>query len=455
MKTLIIGGGVVGYNIASRLVEEGHDVTVVDADPSALERIDSHLDVSIIRGFGSRPDVLADADVKNVEMVVAVTNSDEVNMVACMNAGLMSQASVVKVARVRDPSYTDDQFLADDTYGIDLMLNPEQVTADRIASLLRYPGITDVSDFADGKVKLIGIRISPTSPFSGLRLMELRQRFPDSGFIVGAVVRSGDVIIPRGETVILPGDEVYLVTAIEDVDDALASAGLVTNPVRRVMILGGGRIGEFLALGLESRGIKPKIIEPDRERAVTLADRLPETTVIHGSPTDADLLMEENAGEMQAVVICSASEETNLMAALLAHQMGPSRIIAITNVVEYRTLIKTVGIDACLSPRLIAVSSILRFIRKGRVVAVQALGDGDAAEVLEFEAQLSSEAVGRALRDIRVPRGALIAAIVREETVLIPRGTTVIEEGDHIVVLAQKDAVGRVSQLLRSQEAGS
>ena len=165
--------------------------------------------------------------------------------------------------------------------------------------------------------------------------------------------------------------------------------------------------------------------------------------------------MEENAGEMQAVVICSASEETNLMAALLAHQMGPSRIIAITNVVEYRSLIKTVGIDACLSPRLIAVSAILRFIRKGRVVAVQALGDGDAAEVLEFEAQLSSEAVGRELRELRVPRGALIAAIVRNETVLIPRGATVIEEGDHIVVLAQKEAVGSVSQLLRSQEAGA
>ena len=298
------------------------------------------------------------------------------------------------------PTYLDPE-----SHDIDLMLNPESVTAAKILRLLRYPGVTDVTEFADGRVKLLGVRLNATSPFVGLQLVELGQAYPDASFIIGAVSRSGDVIIPRGDTRLLEGDEVYLVAAAEDVDEALKCAGVVPNPVRRVLILGGGRIAEFLAEGLQQEGLRPKLIEPDRRRANALAERLPKAIVIHGSPTDADLLMEENAGDMQAVVICSESEETNLMSALLAHRMGPARIIATTNVVEYRSLIKTLGIDACLSPRLIAVSSILRFIRKGRVVAVQALGDGDAAEVLEFEAQLSSEAIGRELRSLPIPRG--------------------------------------------------
>ena len=452
MKTLIIGGGVVGAKIADRLVREGHDVTIVDPDSIALERISSHLDVRVVSGSGALPRVLHDANMKNTDMVVAVTNSDEINIVACMNAGMLRSSETIRIARVRDPSFSDTTLLDENPYGLDLMINPEHATAERILALLHYPDVTEISEFAEGLVRLIGLRVSALSPLSGVRLIEMTQRFPDAQFNVAALVRSGDVLIPRGDSVILPGDEIYLVTAAEDVESTLTVVGISTNPLRRILILGGSLIGEFVAKGLEKNGITPKLIESDLDRAMALADLLETTTVIHGSPTDTTLLLEENAGEMHAIIICDEREETNLMAALLTRQMGNSRIISTTSEFAYGSVIKTIGIDVCLSPRMLAVSAILRFIRDGRVIAVQAIGDDDAAEVLEFEAHLSSEAVGKPIQEIRLPRGATIAALVRNETVLIPRGPTVIDEGDHVVVFVQTNAIHAVEKLLRQRE---
>ena len=449
MRTIIIGAGVVGLNIASRLVDEGHDVTVVDTDQGALDRISNSLDVNTVRGHGSHPKVLLSAMIQTAQMIVSVTDSDEVNMIACVNAGVLGDSELIRIARVREPSYSHPDILDADPYGLNLIINPEQETAHRISALLRYPNVTEMLEFAEGRVHLVGVRVTSISPLAGIRLLEIRDRFSRVEFLIAAITRGDEVIIPTGATVVLPGDEVHIVTRSKETEAVLSNVGIKVTPVKRVMIIGGSRTGLALATFLERRGLVPKLVESDERKANELAEMLTSTVVIHGSPTDTRLLNEENASEMNTFVACDDREETNLMAALLGREMGAKRIIVTTNEPEYRPLIKSAGADVCLSPRMVAVSSILHFIRRGRVVAVQALGDGEAAEALEFEAQLASDAVGVPLRELNLPRGALIAALVREDSVLIPGGDTVINAGDHVVVLSRQEAVHPVERLLQ------
>ncbi|MEE2788770.1 MAG: Trk system potassium transporter TrkA [Myxococcota bacterium] len=449
MKTLIIGAGVVGFNIAERLSQEGHDVTVVESNSRALDRIKEHLDVRGLRGYGSQPDILMKAGIGDAEMIVAVTDSDEVNMIACINAAILSRRDIIKIARVREASYCDDQILNAPQIAIDLVINPERVTAEKILGLLRYPAVTEITEFAGGLVQMIGLRIAPTSPLAGVRLVEFSERFPAHDFIVVALLRDREVIIPRGNDVILPGDEAFLTFKTSDSAQVLDLLGIHMVPMNRVMILGGTEVGRFLTAGLIQAGIYPKLIEPDAEVAEAIAAQYPEAIVVHGSPTDGDLLLEENAGEMHTVVACAPDEEVNVMASLLIRRLGSSRIIMTTSHLEYGTLIKSIGVNVCLSPRHIAVSSILRFIRHGRVVSVQAIGDKQSAEALEFEAQPASDVVGKPLHELRLPAGSIIAALVHDGEVVMPIGSTVIEQGDHVVVMARQAAIPHVEHLLQ------
>ena len=453
MKTLIIGAGIVGANIAVRLVEEGHDVTLIDPDAGRLKEVTDQLDAGGLCGHGSHPRTLKLAGIESVDMVIAVTDSDEVNMMACMNASLLGQTEAIRVARVREPSYREAYEQEEDRGFIDLILNPEQVTAEKVLALLRYPGVTEVLEFADGKVSLVGTHVKPDSPLAGLRLQELADRFPTWEFLVVAIERNGELIVPRGHDVILPGDEILLALRSEEIEGVLEDVGIAISPISRVMIVGGTPLARFLAQGLEARHIKPKLIESDREVAADLAQHLPDTVVIHGSPTDGVLLLEENVGEMQAVITCSAREEVNLMAALLARRMGAGRIISTTNQTDYKPVMRAVGVDVCLSPRLSAVSAILRFVRQGHVVSTQAIGSDEHAEALEFEVDSDSPAVRKSLQSWRSPTGALVAALVRDGLVLIPRGQTIIETGDRLLVVTRQDVVHDVEALLQHPAA--
>ncbi len=449
MKILVAGAGEVGFNIAARLVNEGHDVVLVERNESALERATEGLDIQGLRGHGARPSVLEEAGIAECEMLVAVTDSDEVNIVACLNAAILGRPDMIKIARVRDQSYLDPRIFGDERVTIDLAINPERLSADKILGILRYPAVIEMAEFAEGRVQLIGIEVRATSPLAGLRLLDLPDRSLEAEVLVAAIRRDDRIIIPRGTDVILPGDDLYLTAASDDVGKVLSTCGIRVQPVNRVAIFGGSKVGRFLAADLCARGIKPKLFEPDPRLARWVAEQLPEAVVIHGNPTDADLLAEENIGEMQAVVACGRDEEVNVMSALLARRLGAGRIIATTNRSDYQPLIKAIGFDVCISPRLLAVSSIMHYIRHGRVVAVRALGDDQQAEALEFEAQLTSDAVGTALRDLKLPPGVVIAAIVRGRTVLVPRGQTVIEEGDHVLVVARTSAIAEVERMLQ------
>ncbi len=448
MKILIVGAGQVGFNIAGRLVAEGHDVVLIERDEAILNRAIEGLDIQGLRGHGARPRVLEEAGIAQADMLVAVTDSDEVNMVACLNAAILGRKDIIKIARVRDESYIDPRIFGDARVAIDLALNPEKVSADKILNLLRFPEVTEVVDFAEGRLQLLGLTIKPTSPLAGMRFFDLGDRFRDVELLIAALHRDHKVIIPRGPDVVLPGDEAYIVARTEEVDTMLQAVGVSVAPVRRVMIAGGTKIGRFIAHDLTRRGIKPKIIEPDPRLARWIAEELPEAVVLNGRPTDADLLIEENVGEMQAFIACSRDEEANVMSAMLARRLGARRALVTTNRADYQPLMKSIGIDVCISPRLVAVSSILHYIRHGRVLAVRSLGEHQDAEAMEFEAQLTSDAVDTPLRDLKLPRGALVAGIQRGDQVIIPRGDTRIQEGDHVLVVAVKSAIAQVEKML-------
>lgn len=449
MKILIVGAGEVGYNIAARLVDEGHDVVLIERDETLLARATESLDIQGLRGHGARPTVLEEAGIAEAGMLVAVTNSDEVNMVACLNAAILGQSEIIKIARVRDASYMDPRIFGDARVAIDLAINPEREAASKILDLLQYPAVTEIIDFAAGQVKLMGLRVSNTSPLAGMRFVDLGDRFTDVEVLIAAIHRGEEIIIPRGDDVVLPGDEVYLVSRVGEEARLLKAVGVEVVPVTRVMLAGGSRINRFVAEELEKRGVKPKLIESDERMARWIGKNLPETVVLHGSPTDAQLLQEENVGEMQAFVAAGNEEEANVMTALLARRLGALRVIATTNRGDYLPVMKGIGIDVCISPRLLAVGSILHFIRKGRVVAARSLGDEDTAEAIEFEAQETCDAVGKPLYEIKLPHDALVACIMRGGQSIIPSGRTVIEVGDHLIIVALRSAVPKVERVLR------
>ena len=446
MKVIIVGAGQVGFNIAARLVDEGHDVVIVERDETILNQATEHLDIQGVRGHGARPGVLRDAGLEAADMLVAVADSDEVNMVACLNAAIFGRPDIIKIARVRDPGYLDPQFFGDERVAIDWPINPERITAEKILQLLRLPAICEATDFGDHHIQLIGLPVNDTSPLAGLRLLDVGERFADADVLVAAIRRRGEVIIPTGTDVILPGDELYIPVDKNAATDLLGALGVAEHPARRVMIAGGTKTARFLAHDLEQSGVAPKLIEPDARLCRWLADELPKTVVIHGNPTDADLLREENIAEIDAFVALSADEEANVMSALLAKHLGAARVIATTNRADFLPILSAIGIDVSLSPRLAAVNSILRFIRRGRVMAVTSLGADDAAEAVEFETQHGSDAVGTPLHSLRMPRHSLVAGIARGEQVIIPRGDTVLEVGDHVVVVALKSVIPDVER---------
>lgn len=447
MRILIVGAGEVGFNIAARLTEEGHDVMIVERDEARLARATSTLDVQGLRGHGARPGVLQEAGIDAADMLVAVTNTDEVNMVACLVAAILGRPDIIKIARVRDPSYLDERIFGDERVQIDLAINPERASADKILAMLRFDAVTEVVDFDVAQVQLVGVRIAETSPLAGMRFMDLGARF-DARVLIAALHRGTDVIVPRGVDVILPGDEAYMVVPYGQDDTLLPVIGVEPAPVTRVMIAGGTKIGRFIAEDLVARGITPTLIEPDPLLARWLGEQLEGVVVLTGSPTDTALLQASNAAEMQAFIAVGHDEEVNIMAALLAQRLGARRVVAAVNSVDYQPLAKAIGIDVCVSPRLTAVSSILHFIRRGRVVASRALGEEQSAEAIEFEAQLTSEVVNRPLSAVRWPRDSLVACVRRGEEVIIASGGTVIEPGDHVLVVATKNSIAQVERLL-------
>jgi trk system potassium uptake protein len=447
VKVLIVGAGEVGFHIANRIALENKDVVVIDKNPEAIRRISENLDVQVMVGSGSSPVVLEEAGIRDADIMLAVTNSDEINLVACLVTNMISP-STKKLVRLRAADYDDyhDAF-RNSLPHIDTIINPEIEVVKTIDLLMSFPGAVDVGEFAQGRVYFIGVTLDKDSVLAGLKLSGLSSHIGEKRLLIAALIRGEKLIIPHGDDCLMAGDLVYFITKKDKVFETLKIFGKHETPVQRAMIIGGGRVGYRLAQLLEQKNIYTKIIEKKADRCRLLADRLNKVVVLQGDGSDQDLLAEENIHDMDAVITLTNDEETNILASLLAKQMGARKTITRISKFSYFPLMSMIGIQQVVSPRLSAINSILQHIRRGKVLSAKSI-KGEQAEVMEALALETSDIVGKPLKNISFPKGTLVTGIIRGDNITIPSGESVIEPGDRIIIFAQRSAISRVEKIL-------
>ena len=435
MKIIILGAGQVGASTAEILSREENDITLVDRNPKVLEGLQGRLDIRTIAGQASAPEVLLRAGVEDVDMVLAVTDSDEINMIACQIAHSLFNTPT-KIARVRSPAYLayPDLFCSG-SIPIDVIISPEQVVTEQIQRLIEYPGALQVIDFAGGKIRLVGLRAYYGGALVGQALRELGNHLPSVSTRVAAIYRRDRAIIPTGDTIIEPDDEVFFIATKDDIRTVMQELRRTEEVGTRVIIAGAGNIGFRLAQSLEQTGFQVKLIERDAARAQMVSERLENTVVLQGDAADEELLRQENIDTMELFCSLTNEDEANILSAMLAKRLGARRTMAIVNRSAYIDLIEN-EIDIAISPRLATVSALLSHVRRGDVKAAHSLRRG-VAEVIEAVAHgdaKTSKIVGRALSKIKLPEDATIGAVMRDDKLLRLDDQTVIAEGDHVII---------------------
>jgi len=440
MRVVIIGAGEVGYHLARRLSEEQHDVVVVERDEDLAERLQSQMDLLVTVGNGASLSVLEKAGIDRADLLLAVTNFDEVNLIACLIA---AQFGVdLKVARVSNPEYYERRgvLAPEQRFGADLLINPERECAREILSLIHQSEAIDVAEFAGGRVVVVALPVGEEAPIVGRTLEEVARQLGERHFLTVAIDRGDTSIVPDGSTRIEVDDTIYMASEAEHLGEIYRLLALEQYHVRRVMLLGGGRVGLALAKMLEREGIQPTVIERDRGRCVEIAEMLESGLVLHGDATDIDLLEQEGIEETDALVAVTSEDETNLLASLLAKHLGAKKVIVLMKRGEYIPLVSRVGVDAAVSPRMSTANRILQHVRPGRILSM-AVMEKNRAEAIEFEVVEGSRVADRAVRDLDLPEGAILGSVQRDADVTIPRGDTRLEVGDRVVVFALPDAI--------------
>lgn len=447
MKIVIVGAGEVGYHIASHLTRENKDVVVIDKDPNALRRVSDNLDVQVITGSGSSPLILKEAGIQNTEIMLAVTNSDEDNLVACLVADSISPATK-KLARIRDAGFDDyHETFRENAPHIDTIINPEIEVVKTIEQLLRVPGAVDVGEFADGRIKFVGVYLDQGARLAGVRLSDLPDRVGNTRPLIAALVREEELIIPRGDDYLMAGDLVYFISEEHKLLETLSIFDKRSEPLKRVLIVGGGRIGFRLASALEQKPVHSKIIERNADRCSQLAETLNKAVVLCGDGSDQSLLAEENIQDMDVIVTLTDDEETNILTSLMAMRMGARKSITKISKFSYFPLMKAIGIEQVVSTRLSSINTILQHIRRGKVLSAISI-KGEQAEVLEAEALETAEIVDKPLKKIAFPKGAMLAGIIRQDEIIIPTGESIIHPGDRIIIVARKKAIPKIEKIL-------
>ncbi len=447
MRVIIVGAGEVGYHTASWLVRENLDVIVIDSDAERIKKLRETLDVRAVHGEGSNPEVLEQAGAMGADMLVAVTSMDEVNMISCMLAGVQFGIPT-KIARIRNPAYTKHSaFLGKDHLGIDFTITPETEVAEKILGLLKVPAATDLIEFADGKVQLIGLKIAHDSPIRDLKLRELPPSVKEGRYLVVAILRNERVLVPGGDDRILADDLIYVVARTGEYRQLFEFLKLPVGSVNKVMIMGGGRIGLNLAQGLEKADVSVKVIEISEERCNELTGQLNKTVILHGDAREVSLLQEENIANADVFIAVSNDEEDNMLISLLARRLGARKVISLVNRSEYIPIAASIGIDTAISPRITTAGAILRFIRKGKVLSVNTLKE-EEAEALEVQALPTSAIVNKPIRKIKFPKDVIIGAVVRSGEVIIPGGDDIILPDDKVVIFTLAKSVKKVEKAL-------
>ncbi len=451
MKILILGAGQVGSSVAHILVADQHDVTVVDTSENLLRDLQEKIDLATVCGQASHPDVLMRAGIEDAEMIVAVTSSDETNMVACLIASSLFNTPT-KIARVRSGEYlAHPELFGRERLSVDVIISPEQAVTDHIRRLIEYPGALQVLDFADGRVRMVGMRAYYGGPLIGKELRHLPKDIPGVDARVAAIFRRGRAILPEGGTVIQAEDEVFFIAAKDHIRTVMAEFTRLDKPFKRLMFAGGGNIGLRMAKALE-RDYSVKLIERDAHRARTAEHQIQRTIVLHGDATDRDLLISEGIEDIDMFCAVTNDDEANVLSGMLAKRLGARKVLAIINRPAYVDLIESGPIDIAVSPAQATIGSLLAHIRRGDVTTVHALrgGAAEAMEAIAHGDRGSSQVVGRTLADIRLPDGVTIGALVRGEEVLMAHHDVVVRAEDHLILfLTDKKAARKVERLFQ------
>ncbi len=447
MKILIVGAGQVGYFLCDRLSREGHEVTLVDQDEEKIERAQDRLNVLGVTGNGASAEVLEQAGISTANIFIAVTNMDEVNILACL---LAREYQVdTRVARTKSIEYTGSKaVLSKEKLGIDLLINPEDAVAEELAKLACSARAFDVAEFAEGQILFQGYRITADNPLCDLSLSELGELRGMYRFVVVAITRGSATIIPRGGDIIQSGDKIYIFAHRDEmpaINYLLQSEKIEAKPNYRAFILGGNNIGVQVAQSLEQLQFATKLIEKSEERCYKLAEKLNKTVVLNAKGKDVQTLLDEGLQDADVFIAVTENDETNILTCLLAKQHRVRRTLALVSQPELLGLASDLGIDACVSPRLAAASTILKFVRRGEIISLAAV-EGSNSEVLEFEVRKDSALSGKPLKDLHFPRGAIIGAIVRGESYEIPTGDNVLETGDRVLIFALPEALSKVER---------
>ena len=436
MKIIILGAGQVGASMAEILSREENDITLIDRNHKLLEGLQDRLDIRAITGQASSPEVLLQAGAEDADLVLAVTDSDEVNMIACQIAHSLFNTPK-KIARVRSPAYlSQPKLFCNQAIPIDVIISPEQVITNQIQRLIEYPGALQVIDFAGGKIRLVGLRAYRGGALVGHELRELKNHLPTVTTRVAAIYRQDRAIIPTGKTIIEEGDEVFFIATREDIRKVMQELRTIEEVGKRVIIAGAGNIGFQLARSLEQSGFVVKLIERDPDRARMVSERLEDTVVLQGDVADEELLRQENIDTMELFCSLTNEDEANILSAMLAKRLGARRAMAIVNRAVYVDLIESSVLDIAISPKLSTVSALLSHVRRGDVVAAHSLrrGVAEAIEAVAHGDRDTSKIVGRPLQRIKLPPGATIGAVMREDKMVPLEDETLIEEGDHVII---------------------
>jgi len=436
MKILILGAGQVGSSAAYHLSrEEANEVTVVDTRAGVLRELQDRLDIRTVVGHAAHPEVLDRAGANDADIVVALTDTDETNMVACQVAYTLYHTPT-KIARIRAAEYMNAKDLfAQDAIPIDVRISPEQLVCEYVEQLILYPGASQVLDFANGRVRLVGARADRDGLLVGQRIATLKEHIPNTEGRIAAIYRDGKAMLPEGDTVIQEGDEVFFIADRKDIRVFISEMRRLEDPVRRVVIAGGGNIGMRLAQALEQTN-QVKIIERDPKRARHISEHLNKAIVLVGDAADEELLLEENIDNVDVFCALTNSEEANILSSMLAKRLGAAKVMALINRASYVDLVEAGSIDIAISPQQVTIGSLLAHVRRGDVVKVHSLrrGAAEAIEAIAHGSETESKVVGRNIENIELPKGAAIVALVRKGQVIIAHHDTVIETDDHVIL---------------------
>ena len=452
MKIIILGAGQVGSSLAENLVSEDNDITIVDTNAVHLRSLQDRLDLRTVVGAASHPDILRNAGAEDADMIIAVTDSDETNLVACQIAYTLFHTPT-KIARIRSMAYLKERkkLFTQDAFPLDVSISPEQIITDSIHRLIQHPGSLQVLDFAEGQVQMVGVKAFYGGPLVGRELRTLREHIPNVDTRVAAIYRRGHAIIPEGHTVIEADDEVFFLAAKKDIRAVMSELRRLDNPYKRIMIIGGGNIGRRVAKSLEN-DYKVKLIDHNPQRSEEIANELDKTLVIQGDASDQELLLEEGVDKVDVFCALTNDDEANILSSMLAKRMGARKVMTLINRAAYVDLIQSGDIDIAISPQLSTIGSLLTHIRRGDVVKVHSLrrGAAEAIEAIAHGESSTSKVVGKAIEDIKLPPGTTIGAIVRGKQVIIAHHDTVIESEDHVILfLVDKKFIPVVERLFQ------